>query len=152
MIINSTNGYEIIVSRKDYKVLKSFEWYVSKIGNQHYVTRFENYRNIYMHRQIMEFPKGMVVDHRNGNGLDNTRRNLRICSIADNVRNCKTVRRNNKSGYRGVSVHKSGKWQSAIMVNRRSIKLGICDNPADAAKLYDKAAKKYFGRFAKTNF
>jgi hypothetical protein len=105
-----------------------------------------------MHRLIMDAPANMQVDHIDGDGLNNTRSNLRLCS---NMQNCHNqgVAANNKSGYRGVSWDaRRGKWRAVIMVNGRLRSLGYHATPADAAIAYDSAARQLFGEYARLNF
>jgi hypothetical protein len=103
-----------------------------------------------MHREILGVGKGTLVDHRNGNGLDNTRANLRPCSRSGNMQNMKT-HKDNKSGYKGVRRDR-GKWLATIRVNGKVVFLGRFDLVTDAARAYDTAATKHFGEFARTNF
>jgi hypothetical protein len=92
------------------------------------------------------------VDHRNGDGLDNRRANLRAATHAQNVRN-RGSQRNNTSGYKGVSFDRSrGLYLAKIAVDRRQIALGRYANPTDAARAYDAAARELHGDFARVNF
>jgi hypothetical protein len=103
-----------------------------------------------MHRQLLTPPPGKCIDHANGNGLDNRRANLRFATPAQNAWN--TRRKVSASGYKGVYFSKANKFGAAIRCNKKRIHLGCFDSPVDAAKAYDKAAKKYHGQFAQTNF
>lgn len=92
------------------------------------------------------------IDHKNGNGLDNRLKNLRIATESENSRN-QNKRRTNKSGFKGVSWGtRDNKWRSYITINGKFKSLGYYSSKEDAAKAYDKAAIKYFGEFAKTNY
>lgn len=91
------------------------------------------------------------VDHRNGDGLDNRRDNLRYATRARNTANRASV--GGSSRFKGVSWSKRDKiWYANICVNYRTIYLGTYRNEEDAARAYDAAAKKYFGAFARPNF
>lgn len=101
--------------------------------------------------QIILMAKGKVVDHINGNKLDNRSSNLRLCTTKENSRNRKK-NSDNTSGYKGVTFHKpTKKWQSQLKYKGKTIYLGLFFNKEDAAKAYDKAAKLCFGKFANTN-
>ena len=105
----------------------------------------------YLHRLVMDAPKKVQVDHIDGNKLDCRRTNLRLCTHAGNMRNCR-MRKNNTSGRKGVSWHrKSGKWQAQIRVNGKLIHIGLFEFPDEAATAYDQAAMKLHGEFALTN-
>lgn len=93
-----------------------------------------------------------MVDHINGNGLDNKLKNLRICTNQENQQN-RYNQSNNKSGYKGVGWHKTTKkWRARISINNQLIHLGLFQNKIEAAKAYDIMASKHFGNFAKLNF
>ncbi len=105
-----------------------------------------------MHRLILNAPKGVQVDHEDGNGLNNKRRNIRLATNQENARNSqKQVRRSSK--YKGVSLDKRhGTWKSQVSVDGQIIWLGQFKSEVEAAKAYDMAARKMFGKFAKLNF
>jgi len=146
-----TKGKIAIVDLKDYEWLNQFKWYATCSDGRYYAYRRFNKRSMSMHRYIMNAPKDKVVDHKDGNGLNNRRSNLRICAIRENVRNCRG--RYKTSKYKGVHWNKkAGKWVSSITEKGRYKFLGHFNNEADAAKVYDKAAKRSFGEFAYLNF
>jgi hypothetical protein len=92
-----------------------------------------------------------MTDHRDGNGLNNQRHNLRICTAKENGRN-QRINSVNTSGYKGVSWKKDQhKWLSQIIVDNRAYNLGTFVCPLRAAKAYNDAAEKYFGEFARPN-
>ena len=104
-----------------------------------------------MHRFILGARKGEIVDHRNGDGLDNRRDNLRLCVGKENQGN-RRLSKNNKSGYKGVCLdNRRGQWVATIYKNRKPIYLGSFNSAIDAANAYDNAAIGYFGDFALTN-
>lgn len=115
-----------------------------------------NGEKLILARLIMNCPKGMVVDHINGNRLDNRKKNLRICTQNQNTKNrVKSPR--NKSGFKGVHFFKSKyplqkPWVAEIVVDRKRISLGYFKTKEEAARAYDIAAEKHFGEFAKFNF
>jgi len=103
-----------------------------------------------MHRMIMEPPPGLVVDHANGDGLDNRRANLRICTISQNAANAPR-RRNARCPFKGVQLTESGRWQARIEIGGRARSLGTYSSPEQAARAYDAAAVAHYGEFARPN-
>lgn len=105
-----------------------------------------------MHRMIMNPPDGMVVDHRNGDTLDNRRENLRVCTPKQNLQNRKSEK-GSSSRYIGVHWHTPpGKWLATINPNKQNYSLGHFDSEEDAAIARDVAAQFFFGGFARLNF
>ena len=105
-----------------------------------------------MHRQILEAPKGVWVDHIDGNGLNNRKSNLRLCSATENACNRRPVP-NCHSRYKGVSWHKrQKKWAVRIAKRGKGIHLGSFDDEIEAAVAYDRKAEVLFGEFAYLNF
>jgi len=151
-----SQGLFALVDDADFEWLNQWKWSANKIGNTFYAIRKERKRpfqkTIYMHREIMNTPKGVQVDHINRDGLNDTRANMRNCTIAENSYNRKRVSTNH-SGYKGVSWSKPNqKWMACIKMNNRSAYLGYFDTAEDAARAYDQAAKLNFGAFASLNF
>lgn len=145
-----TKGQYAIVDADDYRWLKWWRWCVAaNSGQRNYaVRRGRDYdgkkRLIWMHRMIMDAPADLVVDHVNGNGLDNRKCNLRLCTQADNCRN-RSRRKGNgtvQSMYRGVTLCSRTKeaWVAAISVSGRGVHLGRYRTQESAAKAYDSAA------------
>ncbi len=145
-----TQGKVAIVDAADYQWLSMYKWNASESKNAFYA-RNSKRRRIYMHRFIMNAPPDKVVDHKDHNGLNNRRSNLRICSSAENLRN----RRPNKktSRYKGVHWCKESRiWKAVIKFRGKKQNLGQFDNEIDAARAYDKAARQLFKEFAYLNF
>ncbi|MFA5934997.1 MAG: AP2 domain-containing protein [Candidatus Paceibacterota bacterium] len=148
-----TQGKVALVDDEDFKRLNRYKWYAAKMGDTFYALRaiIVNKKQI-IHRMHWSIMKGKGVDHIYHNGLDNQKDNLRFCTKSQNGMNRKP-NRNSKSPYKGAQWDKvQNKWRCAIVVNKKSIYLGVYVNDIDAAKAYDKAAKKYFGEFAYINF
>ena len=96
-----------------------------------------------------EWPS-MDVDHINGDATDNRICNLRLATVAENTRNCKT-KKNNKSGLKGVRLfERTGRWQATIRLNGKPFHLGYFNCPTAAHLAYCKAAKQHFGEFARS--
>lgn len=129
-------------------VIKGTKWCCSA-GN--YAIRKYNNKTQYLHVFIMNPPEGFVVDHINGNTLDNRLCNLRICTKIENSRNRKpNIIKKLKA--KGVDMDKrTGKFRARIRVNYKHIYLGTFQKEEDAAKAYNEAAIKYHGTFSKTN-
>lgn len=149
--LNSKIPTHTQVDVEDVLRLSEHSWTLSSHG--YAVSRKGNNKQIYLHRFLLGEPKGYVVDHINGDKLDNRKSNLRTCSIKENIRNMGSGRRNKSNKYRGVSwATKNRKWVSLITVDRRAIYLGLYESEEEAAKAYDAAAALYFGSFARLNF
>lgn len=150
-----SQGKVALVDDEDYEWANQWNWCAEKKRNgRFYAGRFDRItkQQLVLHREILQAPKRMQVDHINGDGLDNRRSNLRLATHTENLRN-RGMNSNNRSGYKGVSWHKQrGKWCAKIMVGRRGISLGLFFDPVEAALAYDEAARNYFGEFAWTNF
>lgn len=152
--IQLTQGKFAQVSDHRFEYLSQWKWQAHKVKgyDKWYVTRTEDRKEIRMHRFIMNAPQDMDVDHKDNNGLNNQDENLRICTESQNLAN-QGKQKHNTSGYKGVAWHKGNKmWQANITVNMKQISLGYSKDPIEAAKIYDNAAKKYYGEFARLNF
>lgn len=144
-----TNGMVAYVDAADYEELNRYTWQLASGG---YAARSEKRRLIFMHRQIMNPPEGMFVDHIRGNRLDNTRAHLRICTRSENARN-QTKHADTTSRYIGVSYWRNRKkWAAVIRLKGRKKFLGYFDDELDAARAYDYAAVVYLDDFARLNF
>lgn len=157
-----TRGKYAIVDHEDFERLNKHKWYASKTSRKggFYAARCvwdkENRkkRTIKMHREILNPPHPLVVDHINHNGLDNRRANLRPATKSQNCINKPyTKRKGAHSRYHGVTWQKSNnKWQAQIRAKGNPRVIGCFDNETTAAKAYDQAAKKYHKEFAVLNF
>lgn len=150
-----TQGKFAIVDDEDYVELSKYKWCAMKNWNTFYAVRMVPVRGrqktVLMHREILHLIGSSQGDHRNRNGLDNTRNNLRECSPSENSRN-QVVKKNNISGYKGVHWDKvAKKWVACVGVNSKQIYLGTFTCLIKAAKCYNEAAEKYHGEFARLN-
>jgi hypothetical protein len=153
-----TQGKVALVDDDDYDRLMAIgKWYFGCGG---YAVRSVGYKKpngrwsckiIYMHCIIMNTPSGMDTDHSDTDKLNNQKYNLRICTRSQNKMNIR-ITLANSSGYKGVCWFKRGqKWKAQIMVNGKNIHLGYFTCPIEAAKVYNEAAIKYHGEFARLN-
>lgn len=139
------------VDIEDYPVLNQYSWYIGKDGYlfSNFLKGFGKVKHRRLARFIMQAPKGMVVDHVNGDILDNSKSNLRVCTQMQNQQNKSISKSKKSSPYKGVYWHnQSNKW--LVQIRRKSI--GLFQDAEEAAKAYDAKAKELFGEFAKLNF
>jgi hypothetical protein len=152
--IQLTQGKVALVDDADFDWLNQWKWTAHKDRfDKWYARRLQwtgvIYKTIYMHRLILNASKGAEVDHKDGDGLHNCRRNLRESTHKQNSANQKAK---SNTGYKGVILERGGRYSAHIYVNRKHITLGRFNNPIDAARAYDEAARKNFGEFAHLNF
>jgi hypothetical protein len=154
--IRLTLGKYAIVDPEDYWALSKYDWFAVPSSSIYYAMRNDFTRHKYapvsMHRMVLAVDKGLVVDHINGNGLDERKANLRGITEAQNRLN-RHKHAKASSKFKGVSRHKrTERWMAYISVNSRRMFLGYFDDEGEAARVYDEAAKKYHGEFARLNF
>lgn len=146
-----TNGGEAQIDPGDVEKVSAFCWYGVIRNGVRYARIAASGKAVYLHHLILPAVRGMTVDHKNGDGLDNRRSNLRYATHSQNSRNAK--KRDNLSGYKGVSWHdKANRWHARIWTGEKSRHLGLFDFPEDAADAYDTAARELYGEFARVNF
>jgi hypothetical protein len=148
-----TQGKVAIVDDVDFVQLSKYKWCATynPVRGIHTAIRNGKGGSVYMHRQIMDAPKGTDVDHINRNPLDNRRCNLRFATRSENLQNA-PKRVNNTSGFKGVIWCKSvNKWRAAIGFRGAKLILGYFDHKTEAAEAYDRKATELFGEFAFLN-
>lgn len=146
--IRLIHGYFALVDDEDFERFSKASWYLIKKSR---TLLYARNRSGAMHRQILGITdRSIEVDHKNGNGLDNRKQNLRICTRSENMRNLRNFR--NTSGYKGVHWKSRDKrWRAQICTAGKQLYLGNYDDPIKAAKAYDEAARKHHGKYACTN-
>lgn len=139
----------ILFDREDAEMVLSTPWHViPAAGGGFYVA---SVRYGALHRAIKKAKKGQRVDHRNNNGLDNRRQNLRFCTRSQNSANSIKPRRGNNR-YKGVRRNGKKSWMAVITCQGKSERILGFANEKDAALAYDEAARRLFGEFACVNF
>jgi hypothetical protein len=146
------DGLVAVVDEEDYPLVSEYVWYVERRSRSTYArrkwTEDGRVRSQYMHNFIL----GMLgVDHRNHDGLDNRRANLRPANQSQNIGNQRA--QSGSSRFKGVHWFKRDqKWRACIKVGRRGRHIGYFASEEDAARAYDAVALKEFGEFAFLNF
>lgn len=156
--IKLTQGKVTLVDDEWYEYLNQWKWCYSKWdqANTGYAVRTDgkrpNRQTIRMHSIIMGgISDDLEIDHRDGDGLNNQKYNLRLCTHAGNMMNAQR-RKDNTSGYKGVGWSKHAhKWMARIRINDQYKNLGYFSTPEEAACAYNKAAQETQGDFARPN-
>jgi hypothetical protein len=149
-----TQGQFALVDDEDFEWLNQWKWCAAKRpSGTFYAKRRQwhtnsGYENIVMHRLIIDAGIGQDTDHRNGNGLDNRRCNLRAATSSQNNMNRHKIR--GVSKYKGVTQNRN-KWRACLVNHRKKVYLGVFETEIEAAKAYDAKAKELFGEFARLN-
>jgi hypothetical protein len=146
-----SKGYSAIVDDDDYEPLMRHKWYANVASGTVYAMRKDGSRKChYMHRDLMDAPRGYVVDHIDRNGLNNTKANLRVATHSQNFCNRKP-KEGAASKFLGVSKNRN-KWVARIRIGGVQRTLGRYENEQEAALAYDRAAREFHGEFARPNF
>ncbi len=156
LAIIALDGKKVTVDSEDIERITKYKWQFNPsngaIERRHHISGSGKNRKRMtwnLHRFIMDFPKGKMVDHINRNRLDNRKCNLRVCTASENARNV-VKRKNNTSGYKGVSKSRQG-WIAQSALKGRHIAIGWFKNKDDAALAYNDFAQENFGEFAVLN-
>ena len=166
-IIEIFGGYKVQVDDEDYERVSSFGVWRILINHKKNTTKYvranfkrcsykeakergiRQYGQVLMHRFILGVTeKGIIVDHKDGNGLNNQKENLRIATQQENIRN--SNRRINRE-FKGISKNWN-RWQALIKLDGKNVIVGSHPEKVIAAALYDEAARKHYGEFARCNF
>ena len=161
MEIQLTQNKATMVDDADYEWLSKNGWYARNTRGLFYAQRTlrtadGKRHQVLMHREIWKhhhgsIPKGMEIDHINGNPLDNRLENLRLCTHAQNMAN-ERKKAPHSSKYRGVNFNKyKGRWEAKIQSNSKPIHIGTFISETEAAKAYDTMAQELFGNLAQLN-
>jgi hypothetical protein len=150
-----------LVDDEDFDRVRQYTWYGHRARSKDItsvVTKIRGadgkQKNVFLHRLIMNPPKGMFIDHINHDVFDNRKENLRICTKQQNSYNS---RWKNSNGYKGVHKRKEDEfnrtklYRARISVDGKRVSLGSYETAEDAARAYNEAALKYHGEFALLN-
>jgi hypothetical protein len=154
-----SQGRWATIDPEDAENVLQYRWYIDRSNRSGREYARSNvylpngkHTTILMHRLIAGFPgTRSVVDHRNGDGLDNTRANLRVCSYSNNLMN-QRPRTDGTSRFKGVSWNtKRSKWVVNIQIKGRNTYIGLAECEEEAAVLYNIAAQLFYGEYACLN-
>lgn len=138
------------IDNDDIDRIKEWSWTYSR--DSYAVSNKVSGRVVAMHRLLIDAPKGMLVDHIDGNPLNNRKSNLRLATPAQNQYN-RWISKANTSGFRGVSLHKStGRWRATIRIDGKKVELGLFASAQEASAAYESEAKKHHGEFYRGSF
>jgi hypothetical protein len=145
-----TRGKTARIDARDAERVLARRWVAQKGGNTWYAMSSDGYGKVVpLHRFITAPPPDKEVDHRDGDGLNNVRANLRVCSHAENLRNSR-AQEGTTSRFKGVSRQRD-KWRAEIEQDGERLYLGQFETEEAAARQYDRAARIFFGGYARTN-
>lgn len=151
--IQLTKGLSALVDDADYENFNKFNWCAHKSGQKFYAVRRVKIdgksREIYLHREIMEAPSGMYIDHINGDGLDCRRANMRLVTKSQNAMN-RRLRSDNKLGVVGVSQTKKGKYKAYCSIDGEFRVLGVFASLEEAKAAREAAEAKHYGEYARS--
>ena len=153
-MIPLTMGHHALIDVDSLPLISGFNWYAKKNKTVIYAARSQVLNGakmqILMHREILKTPSNMHTDHIDGNGLNNTRSNLRHVSHDQNMQNRANLS-SNKSGFKGVHWSSSiNRWVAQIRYKGKRIYLGVFKSAEDASVAYAKASAKLHGEFGRT--
>jgi len=150
----------VLVDNDDFDKVKNYTWHIHKYKKKlayaecHVFEKGKIKKIVYMHRVIMNCNIGDFIDHINMNGLDNRKKNLRVCTKSQNMMNRKK-QANNTTGYKGVCLCKDQKRQRKYLVSIAkdgiNYNFGRYRTVEEAAYIYDQVAIQLHGEFANTN-
>ena len=155
--VQLSRGLVTIIDAEDLKIVSPYKWFATSCSrcSTAYAARKHCGKTVLLHRVILGAHYGIEVDHRNQDGLDNRRENLRLCTRSENNRNTrKRKEKGDSSKYKGVRKHNQGRpksWEARIRVDNKCYSRCF-ETELKAALWYDSMAKELHGEFANLNF
>jgi hypothetical protein len=155
-MIIKVREFDVLIDDEDYEMVSRYNWQVAMKRGTPYIqcsARDENGKKItkQLAREVTNAPKGVIVDHKSGNTLDNRKQNLRFSNNKTNAQNMRS-NINSTSKYKGVSWNSERKkWRAVLKYNDKQVHIGRFNSEEEAARAYDKKALELFGEFARLN-
>ena len=152
--IKLTHGKFALVDDEDFEKIYKYSWHLKCTWGIYYAMGWEvsNGKHILMHRLIMGAKKDQKIDHIDGNGLNNQRKNLRFATNSQNQANCRKQKRKTSSKFKGVCWdNRDKRWLAYIKKDQKAYRLGSFHSEIKAARIYNKKAIELFGEFARLN-
>lgn len=142
--IQLSGGLVALVDANDLPLVSGYAWHITSNGRHQYAQTCVGRQRVKMHRLLTNAPSGLVVDHINGNSLDNRRENLRVVTSAVNSRNRTKADKDNRSGFLGVSKNRKG-WRARLTIDGQAVHLGTFSTPEEASSARRQAELSAFG-------
>lgn len=156
VFIPLTRGKVAVIDFDDFEKVRPYKWHARKAPRNCWYAdhRFGKYGYLMpMHRLILDAPPGSLVDHEDGDGLNNRRSNIRVCTKAQNGQAHRIKTPGGTSKFRGVYRYKRDSiWVAQLGTKTENFYLGRFDSEEDAARAYDAKARELFGEYAAPNF
>ncbi len=152
--IKLTQNQYALIDNEDFELISKYKWHFRKDRRQGYAIAQDIFykdkkkrKRIRMHNLIMGVDNLGIVDHINGNKLDNRKSNLRFATFQQQATN-RPMLKHNTSGYKGVIKGSKNRWRAIISINNKKIALGSFKTKKSASIIYNRAARILFGEFA----
>jgi hypothetical protein len=152
LIVPLSRGMQAVIDATAGPSVGAYNWSAAWTGRRWYARRSdpETRKHIYLHRWLLGITDERDGDHKDGDGLNNRRSNLRAATESQNMAN-RAVQSNSASGYKGV-IRWRGRWQATVRFANRVERIGTFDTAEEAARAYDARAVELHGEFARLNF
>jgi hypothetical protein len=153
MLVPLTRGEYAVIDQADAEAVAAFQWHLHISGPRRVYARYHaGSDRRYLHQFLWRLwgHQSPLVDHRDGDGLNCRRSNLRAATHSQNIGNSR-LRRDNRSGLKGVTEVRPGKWRAQFRLDGRNLYLGLFNSPELAHAAYVSAARERFGEFARAS-